>query len=126
MFPALIKRHHFKDTRCFCIVFSLSFECHILRLLAGLVDDWQITFEKTELSVFDVRNATAFTGLLQPRRLLFSFLINHDRFFCVYAIVLFHLLLLLLFFFFFFFYLSLLCCLLRSFAASISHGLASK
>jgi len=42
MFLTLIKRH-FKDTRCFYIVF---FECPTLRLLAGLVDDWQITFKK--------------------------------------------------------------------------------
>jgi len=106
VFPALIKRHHFKDTRCFCIVLSLFFECEYSAiLLAGLVDDWQITFEETELSVFDVQNATAFIGLLQPRRLLdvmlFSFLISHDRFFGVYAIFLFHLLLLLLLLLFF-------------------------
>jgi len=43
MFLALIKRH-FKDIRCFYIV--LFFECPTLRLLAGLVDDWQITLKK--------------------------------------------------------------------------------
>lgn len=91
MFLALIKRQ-----RHSVFLYRLSFECPTLRLLAGLIDDWQITFKKKSLGVRCAEcngfyRTSSFTTIV-----MLSFLISLDRFWCLCNYSLFQ------FFFFFF------------------------
>lgn len=77
-------------------LYRLSFECPTLRLLAGLVDDWQITFEISRCSMCRMQRLLSDFFLMTT--VMLSFLISLDRL------------------------VSAPFFLLRSSAASISHG----